>query len=52
MHVLAHRVTFCDRGDHRVAEIFRVRAREADALDAVDRVARTQELPELGADVG
>ena len=29
-----------------------MRAREADALDPVDGVARTQELAELGADVG
>ena len=33
------------------AEVLRVRAREADALDAVDGVARAQQLAELGVDV-
>ncbi len=36
---------------HGAAEVLRVRAREADALDAVDRIARAQQLAELGVDV-
>ena len=51
VHVLAHRVALGDRGDHRLAEVLRVRAREADALDALDGVAGAQQLAELGADV-
>ena len=39
MDVLADGVALGDRGDHRLAEVLRVRAREADALDPVDRVA-------------
>ncbi len=35
----------------RLAEVLRVRAREADALDPLDRVAGAQELAELGADL-
>ena len=34
------------------AEVLRVRAREADALDPVDGVAGAQQLAELGVDVG
>ena len=52
MHVLADRVALGDRRDHRLAEVLRVRAREADALDAVDGVARAQQLAELGASSG
>ena len=52
MDVLADRVALGDRGDHRLAEVLRVRAREADALDPVDRVARAEQLAELGADLG
>ena len=48
VHVLAHRVALGDRGDHRLAEVLRVRAREADALDALDRVAGAEQLAELG----
>ena len=50
MDVLADGVALGDRGDHRLAEVLRVRAREADALDPVDGVARAQQLAELGAD--
>ena len=49
--VLADGVALGDRGDHRLAEVLRVRAREADALDAVDGVAGAEQLAELGADV-
>ena len=52
MHVLADRVALGYRGDHGLAEVLRVRAREANALDAVDRVARAQQLAELGVDLG
>ena len=48
--VLADRVALGDRGDHRLAEVLRVRAREADPLDPVDGVAGAQQLAELGAD--
>ena len=48
MHVLADGAALGDRGDHRLAEVLRVRAREADALDPVDGVAGAQELAELG----
>ena len=50
MRVLADRVTLRHRRDHRRAEVLRVRAREADPLDALDRVAGTQELAELHMD--
>jgi hypothetical protein len=40
------------RGDHLTAEVLRVRAREPDAIDAVDRVAGAQELAEFCLDVG
>ncbi len=46
--VLADRVALGDRGDHRLAEVLRVRAREADPLDPVDGVAGPQQLAELG----
>ena len=51
MHVLADGVAFGDRCDHGIAEVLRMRAREPDALDAVDRVAGTQELTELAAQI-
>ena len=51
MDVLADGVAFGHRGDHRVAEVLRVRAREADALDPVDGVARAQQLAELGVEI-
>ena len=50
--VLADRVALGDRGDHRLAEVLRVRAREPDPLDALDGVAGAEQLAELGADVG
>ena len=48
VHVLADCCALGDRGDHRLAEVLRVRAREADPLDAVDGVAGAQQLAELG----
>src|SRR5205823_6811528 len=51
VHVLADGVTVGDRRDQRLAEVLRVRAREADALDSVDRVAGTEQLAELGPDL-
>ena len=51
MDVLAHRGALGHRGDHRLAEVLRVRAREADPLDPVDGVAGAQQLAELGAEV-
>ena len=50
--MLADGVALGHRGDDRLAEVLRMRAREADPLDPVDRVAGAQELAELGADVG
>ena len=52
VRVLADRRALGHRLDHRAAEVLRVRAREADALDPLDRVARAQQLAELGVDVG
>ena len=52
MNVLADGVALDHRGDHGVAEILRVRAREADPVDPVDRVACAQELAELGLELG
>ena len=52
MRVFADGVALGHRGDDGCAEVLRVRAREADALDAVDVVHRAQELAELRADVG
>ena len=40
VRVLADGVALRHRGDHVAAEVLRVRAREPDALDALDRVAR------------
>ena len=40
------------RRDHGLAEVLRVRAREADALDPVDGVAGAQQLAELRPQVG
>jgi hypothetical protein len=51
VRVLAHGCAVGHRLDHGRAEVLRVRAREADALDAVDVVARAQQLAELGADL-
>ena len=48
MDVLAHRRALGHRGDHGLAEVLRVRAREPDPLDPVDGVARAQQLAELG----
>ena len=50
--VLADRRALGHRRDHRLAEVLRMRAREADPLDAVDGVARAQQLAELGVEVG
>ncbi len=52
VHLLTDGVAFGHRRDHRLTEVFRVRAREADALDPVDRVAGAQQLTELGRDLG
>src|SRR5918995_2720445 len=51
MDVFADGLALGHRGDDRFAEILRVRAREADPLDAVDRVAGAEQLPELGAQI-
>ena len=50
--VLADRAAVGHGRDHGVAEVLRVRAREADALDALDRVAGAQQLAELGLEPG
>ena len=51
MRVLADGLALGHRLDHRAAEVLGMRAREADALDPVDRVARAQQLAELGVDL-
>ena len=50
--VLADGVALGHGGDHGIAEVLRVRAREADPLDPLDRVAGAQELAELGLELG
>src|SRR5262249_10337765 len=50
-NVLADRVASRYRGDHRLAEVLRVRAREADPLDPLDGAAGAQQLAELGAEL-
>ena len=52
MDVLADGIALGDRRDYGLAEVLRVRAREADPRDSVDRVARAQQLTELGAQLG
>ena len=47
MRVLADAPTLGHGRDHRLAEVLRMRAREADALDPVHVVARTQKLAEV-----
>src|SRR5215471_20126969 len=47
MDVLADCLAASHGCDHRRAEVLRVRAREADSLDPVDRVARAKQLAEL-----
>src|SRR5436190_8506204 len=51
MRVLADGLALGHRGDHVPPEVLRVRAREADALDSVDRVDRAQELGEAAPEV-
>ena len=51
MSVLADRCTLRHCGDHIAAEVLRVRAREADPLDALDSVDGAQELGKARADV-
>ena len=52
MDVLADGVALDHRRDDGVAEVLRVRAREADPVDPLDRVACAQELAELGLELG
>src|SRR5687767_13920207 len=52
VHVLADRSTLGNRGDNRLPEVLRVRAREANSLDPLDRVASSEQLTELGLDPG
>jgi hypothetical protein len=47
VHVLAHLRDLGDRRDHPVAEVVRVRAREADAAHAVDAADRPQQVGEV-----
>ena len=49
VQVLAHAVALGHRRDRLGPEVLRVRRREADALDAVDRVERAQQVGELRA---
>jgi hypothetical protein len=50
--VLADRAALGHRCDHRIAEVLRMRAREADPLDPLDGVAGAQQLAELRVEVG
>src|SRR3954454_6877066 len=50
--MLTDRVAFGHRFDHRASEILRVRARETDPVDSLDGVAGTEQLAEVGADLG
>ena len=47
MNVLAHRVDFRHCRDHSLAEVVRVRAREAQPANAVDTADRAQEVREI-----
>ena len=51
MDVLADALTLGDRRDDGSAEVLGMRAREADAVDPGDGVARSEELAELGPDI-
>jgi hypothetical protein len=51
MRVLAHRLALGHRRDHWLAEVLRVRAGEADPVDALHGVDRAQELAEPGPHV-
>src|SRR3990170_39829 len=48
MDVLADACALGDGCDDGLTEVLRMRAREADTVDSLDRVARTQQLAELG----
>ena len=52
VHVLADGAALSQCRDHRLSEVLRVRAREADALDPAHGVAGAEELAELGANIG
>ena len=52
MDLLADGAALRHRRDHGLAEVLRVRAREADPFDPVDRIAGAEELAELGCDLG
>ena len=49
--VLADTGALDDRRDHGLAEVLRMRAREADSLDSLDGVTRPQELAEVGSEL-
>ena len=49
--VLADGIALGHRSNHGLAKVLRVRAREADACDSVDGIARAEQLTELGPDV-
>src|SRR5438105_12371390 len=51
MGVLADRLALRHRLDHGTPEILRMRAREADALDPLDGIARAEQLAELGPEI-
>src|SRR5256885_4018562 len=51
MGVLADRVALRHRLDHRAPKVLRMRAREADALDALDGIARAEQLAELSPEI-
>ena len=52
MRVLTDRRALGHGRDHLAAEVLWMRAREADPLDPVDRVAGAQQLAEPGLHVG
>ena len=52
VNVLADRIALRHRGDHGISEVLRMRAREADPVDAVHSVQRAQKLAELRRELG
>ena len=52
MDVLAHGRRLCHGGDHGLAEVLRMRARESNPVDPFDVVARAEKLAELRLEVG
>jgi len=52
VNVLADRIALRHRDDHGISEVLRMRAREANPVDAVHPVQRAKELAELRREIG